>query len=257
MTETGRSISEDELHALVDGHLNPRRRQEVEHYLQAHPAAAQRAAVYREQREELRAVFANKAAEPLPSSLNVKRLVEERLHRPHRPWLAALAAAVAFSVGVTGGWLLGQRPAGGIDALAQEAGVSYAVYATDQRRPVEIWAAKRDDLSRWLSNRLNRPVAPPDLSMIGYQLLGGRLVATAHGPAALFIYEDSRPTRLAVFVRPMTGAQAAPIQVVDIGDLNGCAWVDRGVGFIVIAAEPYQRLLDISQHVRQQAQAPV
>ena len=256
MTETGILISEDELHAYVDGHLDPRRSQEVERYLQAHPAAAQRAAVYREQREGLRAALANRAAEPLPSSLNLGRLVEERLFRRRRPWLAAFAVAIAFGVGVTGGWLAGERPSAGIDALAQEAGVSYAVYASDQRRPVEIWAAERDDLSRWLSNRLNRPVAPPNLSMIGYQLLGGRLAATAHGPAALFIYEDSRPTRLTVFVRPMTGGQTEPIQPVDIGDLDGCAWVDRGVGYIVIAAASYQRLVEISQHVRQQAQAP-
>jgi anti-sigma factor RsiW len=256
VTETGRSISEEELHAYVDGLLDPRRRQVVERYLQAHPAAAQRAAVYREQREGLRAAFANRAAEPLPSSLNLGRLVEERLFRRRRPWLAGLAVAVALGVGATGGWLAGERPSAGIDALAQEAGVSYAVYASDQQRPVEIGAAQRDNLSRWLSSRLNRPVAPPDLSMIGYRLLGGRLVATAHGPAGLFIYEDSRLTRLGIFVRPMTSGQTEPIQTVDIGDLDGCAWIDRGVGYIVIAAESYQRLLEISQHVKQQAQAP-
>ena len=80
----------------------------------------------------------------------------------------------------------------------QEAAASYAVYASDKRRPVELWAVQRDDLVRWLSNRLNRPIAPPDLSVAGYQLLGGRLVATGHGPAALFIYAQS-PYPLALF----------------------------------------------------------
>ena len=53
MTDPGRPISEDELHAYVDGLLDPGRRLEVEHYLEAHPAVAQRVGAYRTEREDL------------------------------------------------------------------------------------------------------------------------------------------------------------------------------------------------------------
>ena len=33
--------------------------------------------------------------------------------------------------------------------------------------------------------------------------MGGRLVATEHGPAALFMYDDDRGTRVTMLVRPM------------------------------------------------------
>ena len=65
MTDPGRPISEDELHAYVDGPLDPGRRLEVERYLEAHPAVAQRVAAYRTEREDLRAAFADRNAEPL------------------------------------------------------------------------------------------------------------------------------------------------------------------------------------------------
>ena len=45
------------------------------------------------------------------------------------------------------------------------------------------------------------------------------------------------------YLRPMSAPGTTPIEPVDIGDLDGCAWIDRGVGYTVIAAEPYERLL--------------
>jgi anti-sigma factor RsiW len=256
VTDARRPISEDELHAYIDGQLDPGRRQEVERYLQAYPAVAQRAAGYSTQRDSLRAAFAESGVQPLPSSLNLTRLIEERLGRRRLlPWFALAGIVLAFGFGGTGGWLLGERPPAGMDALVAEAAASYAVHASDKGRPVELWAPQRDDLVRWVSNRLNRAVAPPDLSALGYQLLGGRLVATSHGPAALFLYEAGNGTRLAVFVRPMVKGRTRPIEQVDIGDMDGCAWIDRGIGYTVIAAESYERLLEISEQVRQQAQA--
>jgi hypothetical protein len=46
------------------------------------------------------------------------------------------------------GWFAGRRPATGVDAIAQEAAISYAVYAADKRRPVEAWATQKDDLGK-------------------------------------------------------------------------------------------------------------
>src|SRR5258708_6002015 len=102
----------------------------------------------------------------------------------------------------------------------------------------------------------HRPVAPPDLAGVGYQLLGGRLVPTAHGPAAMFLYESGQGVRLMLFVRPMTVVRSTAIEQVEIGNIDGCAWIDRGVGYSVLAAEPYARLLEVSGHVRQLLRTP-
>jgi anti-sigma factor RsiW len=255
MTGVGRPVAEEDLHAYVDGLLDDERRAAVDRYLQAHPETAERIAAYIAQRQQLRAALSEGAGDPIPPNLNLARLLEERLRRRHAPWRAAAAVVLALGVGSAGSWLLARRPPSGIDVIAQEGAASYAVYASDKRRPVEVWAAQRDDLVRWLSNRLNRPISPPDLSSLDYQLLGGRLVASPHGPAALFIYENPRGVRLAIYVRPMSTGQSTSLERTDVNDLDGCAWIDRGVGYSLVAAEPYDRLEGLSRLVRQEVES--
>lgn len=248
-------ISEEDLHAYVDGRLDPDRRAAVEAYLRETPDAAARVAEDIAQRHALRAALGPIAAEPLPPSLNLSRLVEERLARRRFPWLATAAAILALLVGGGGGWLLKPRPTG-LQALVQEAGASYAVFVPDVNRPVELWADQKALLTRWISRRLDRPVAPPDLSTLGYHLLGGRLLASPRGPAALFVYENDRKTRLTLYVRPMkAGPSTTPIRQVDARSGDGCAWIEHGIGYMVMAAEPYDELLRLSDEVRKQTRA--
>jgi anti-sigma factor RsiW len=51
----------------------------------------------------------------------------------------------------------------------------------------------------------------PDLAASGYRFMGGRIVATAQGPAALFMYDDDRGTRLVMLARPMAADQNQPM----------------------------------------------
>jgi anti-sigma factor RsiW len=256
MTGAGRPIAEEDLHAFVDGQLDDERRAAVERHLQTHPETSERVAAYAAQRQELRAALSARARDPIPPNLNLARLLEERLRRRRRPWLAAAAIVLALGLGAGAGWFVGRRPTTGIDAIAREAAASYTVYAADKRRPVEVWATQKDDLTRWLTNRLNRPVSPPDLSRLEYQLLGGRLIATPHGPAALFMYENPRGVRLAIYVRPMSVEQTTPIEATDVNEVDGCTWIERGVGYALMAAEPYDKLEELARLARQGLGSP-
>ena len=129
--------------------------------------------------------------------------------RRRLPWRAAAAVLLAFGLGGAGGWFLhgGQQPpTAAITLLAQQAVANHVVYTADRRRPTELGAQQRDDLARWVSNRLNHQVAPPDLSADGYSYMGGRLAATPDGPAGLFMYDGPQGVRLTVFVLPLNAA---------------------------------------------------
>lgn len=251
-----RPITEDDLHAYVDQALEPERRAEVASYLEDHPDVASRVAAFADQRDLLRGALASISDEPLPAELSLSRIIESRRRRPVPAWWA-VAAILVLSIGGLGGWTVRgvlQNSPGGLSALAEEAAYSYSVYAPDHVRPVEMRASDSAELVQWVSNRLKQPVKVPDLSVSGYRLMGGRLVATSHGPAAMFMYDDDRGDRLVVLTRPMNrGDQDAPMTAQSTGDVAGLAWADRGMGYTLVGQLPADTLRPIANEIRRQA----
>jgi anti-sigma factor RsiW len=251
-----RPITEDDLHAYVDHALAGERRAEVAAYLDAHPDVAKRVAAFAGQRDLLRAALAPVADEPLPAALNLARMIEARKRRPS-PVRWAIAAALLLCIGGAGGWLVRgsqQAAPGGLIALAQEAADSYDVYAPDHVRPVELRASDSVQLTQWISNRLHQPVKVPDLATSGYRLMGGRLVATSHGPAGMFMYDDDHGGRLVVLTRPMNKTdQDAPMTAQSKGDVAGFVWADGGMGYGLVGQTPTESLRPIANEVRKQA----
>ena len=164
-----------------------------------------------------------------------------------------------LSIGGAGGWVMhGALPTSpsGMVALAQEAADSYAVYAPDHERPVEMRASDTTQLVQWVSSRLHRPVKVPNLSPSGYRLMGGRLVATAHGPAAMFMYDDDHGSRIVVLTRPMNGTDGnAPMTPHTRDDVAGFAWADGGIGYSLVGQAPADALRPLANEVRKQARA--
>jgi anti-sigma factor RsiW len=254
MSDPSRPIAEEELHAYVDGHLDADRQPVVLRYLQDHPDVARQVAAWGEQREGLRAAFAPIAAEPIPPRLSLERLVQERLGR-RLPWRSAAAVVLAFGLGGAGGWFwrgAGQPPTAALTLLTQQAVANHMVYTADLRRPTELGAQQREDLARWVSNRLNHQVAPPDLTADGFNYMGGRLAATPDGPAGLFMYDGPQGVRLTVFVLPLHAAPSLPIQHIDFAHIDGCAWIDKGVGYTVVGKLPPPELQRLAEVVRKQ-----
>jgi anti-sigma factor RsiW len=252
-----RPVSEDDLHGYVDDRLAPGRRAEVEAYLEAHPEIAARVADYRSQNEALREAFAPAAAAPIPPDLNLERMVAaHRARTSFAGWRLAASLALTLGAGATGGWLvrgMSNPPQAGVAALSREAADNYKVYAADRARPVEISGEQQAVLTEWISHRLQRPVATPDLTSAGYNLMGGRLVATAHGPAGLFLYQNAEGVRLAVFVRVMGERDRnASMANHDVNGVESVAWADDGLGYDLAGPVQAGALRPIANAVRRQ-----
>jgi anti-sigma factor RsiW len=86
--------------------------------------------------------------------------------------------------------------------------------------------------------------------------MGGRLVATAHGPAAMFMYDDDQGSRIVVLTRPMSSAdQNAPMTPQSHDDVAGFAWADDGMGYSLIGHATPESLRPIANEVRRQARS--
>jgi anti-sigma factor RsiW len=251
-----RPITEDDLQAHVDRRLDPDRAAEVEAYLAAHPEEARRIGAYAAEREALRAHFASVAEEPVPPELHLSRLIAARLRGRRPPWRSVAAALIIFALGGVGGWTaseLARSEAGGGAALARQAAEAYRVFGPDMGRPVEIAAADKALLVRWVSNRLQRPVAVPDLSASGYAFLGGRVVATPQGPAGMLMY-DKNGARIALLMRPMPMRPNLPISEHRINDVAGFVWSVDGLGYSLVGQSDPGALHALADEARRQFQ---
>lgn len=258
---TLRPITEDELHGFVDQTLDSRRHAEVETYLNEHPDVAERIARYSEQRTMLRDTLAPIADEPVPPQLNLAHMIAARRQPRHSArWMMAAAAVILLSIGGGAGWSLrgmglsAKAPSSspGIQSLVQDASASYAVYAPDMIRPVEVRADDRNTLASWTTQQLGRKVAIPDLAASGYRFMGGRVVPTEHGAAAMFMYDDDRGTRLVMLVRPMAADNNMPMVPHTSSGLNGFTWADNGLGYSLVGRVESEALHPIANDVRRQ-----
>jgi len=262
MNEVTPPIHEDDLHAYVDGQLSPERRQAVEVHLRQDAEAAGLVADYQAQRAAIRAAFAGAAAEPLPPQLSLAHIIARRDHRTPTPWLVAASVVLALGVGAAGGWFLHQAPETShteqaMALLGQEALTSHAVYAVDVRHPIEVPGSEAPHLQQWLSNRLNRKVVAPDLSAMGYHLVGGRLLATEQGgAAALLMDDDTARHRISVLLRPMMPALQAPGAVIQQDGVNGRAWIANGLGVAVVATMPVTDIVPLAAQIGTDLKAP-
>ena len=240
-------VTEDDLHAFIDGQLPPVRRETVLRHLDANPAAAAKVAAYGAQRAALRAALLDRsgAAPPAPR-LSLASLAGETIRRQRRRgfWRIAASALVAAMLGAGGGYYAAtsttpSRQERAVALLGEQAAATFVVFAVDTQHPVDVGPADLPRLRQWLSARLDRPVDPPPLDMLGYRLIGARLVATEHGgAAALILYENEGGDRIGLLLRPMAPDLRATLQPLVTPKVGGKTWIDQGMGYALIGPRP-------------------
>ena len=246
-------IGEDDLQAFIDDRLDATRRAAVEAHLDAHPELRERVAAERRQRAMLRGQLAAKFAEPVPARLRIANLRAARRKTWAGKMRLAAAAVAIFVVGAAGGWFANRlapasAPLAATTSVAQGATSAYRSFVVEVAHPVEVGAAQEAHLLQWLSKRLGRPLAAPDLSRFGYRLMGGRLLPAGDAAAAQLMYDDASGRRLTVYVRAASGTETA-FRFQQEGDAATFAWIDQGFGFAVTATASRDELLPIAEAV--------
>jgi anti-sigma factor RsiW len=253
-------VKEDDLQAWVDGRLTSEDSKAVEIYFVAHPELRKRWSQYAKQREQLRAALAGPAEEPIPARLRVARLMAEQRRRRH-PQFVRIAAAVALLIaGGIGGWgahdllpaLTSSASAVLASSVFDDAIAAHRIFSVETRHPVEVGANEEAHLVQWLSKRLGHQLIVPDLNALGFRLMGGRLLPADSGPAALFMYEDGKGTRVSCYYLVVDVAGETEFQFREQNGINAFYWVDDGLAYAIAANIPRDRLLKLAEIVYQQ-----
>jgi len=253
-------ISDGDVHAYVDGRLPAARAALVDEALANDPALAARVAEMRAQNAALRDAFDLVLDEPIPEHLlaaavppPLGRSVAARASRYRRALPVAFGIAATLVVGFSLGWLVRDaliERTGTPTTFARQAAFAHALYAADANRPVEIWANEEKRLVGWLTKRLGFQVHAPDLTSVGYLLVGGRLVAGNEKPTALLMYENAARERLSLQVRKQaSGSGETGFRYAHENGVGVFYWIDDAWGYALSGSVDRAQLLNIAHVV--------
>ncbi len=289
--EIAASLTEDELHALVDGRLDAAQRAALQARLAHDPQAHATWLVWQRQREILSGLHRETLEAEVPPALAAAaRRVSTRQQQSGRWWRwGGMAASVLCAFGL--GWMshgrlsqvagtastLAQHAAqpGSVREFVHQASVAHMVYAPEVRHPVEVTAAQQEHLVQWLSKRLQRPLKVPDLAAEGYELVGGRLLPGSDGARAQFMFQDKAGERITLYLGAMKAAAASPALVSarpqepsalspkahvresafsfsEGGPVPGFYWVEQGFGYALTGKLTREQLMRLAQAVYRQ-----
>ena len=256
MTERDRPVTEDELHAYVDGELPDDRKDAMAAWLETHPDDAGMVAAWRAQADSIRSRYCAVAHEPVPERLQIDRIIADAQPRGRRFMaMAAAAVFVAFVAGGGAGWIAHgatvTKPSG-FDAITADALDAYRLYVVEVRHPVEVPGSEQAHLRQWLSKRVGYELSIPDLSALGLKLVGGRLLPGPTGDAAAFyMYEGTSGERYTIYCAKATQTQTA-LRFKGGERDAAVAWVDNKVGYVVSGPSDRDKLETVAKNVYDQ-----
>src|SRR6187200_2247811 len=230
-------VTEDELHAYIDGELPADRMEAVTAWLAAHPEQAVTVASWRAQSERIRARYGAILEEVVPERLTLDQVI--RSDRANgRSWkiFAAAAALVAFFAGGATGWLA-------LDA--------YKLYVVEVRHPVEVPGTERQHMTQWLSKRLGEDLRVPDLQSIGLKLVGGRLLPGPTGAAAFYMYEGASGERFTIYCAKAS-APASAFRYTAGERAAAFYWADGKVAYVVSGPADRDKLEKVAKAAYEQ-----
>jgi anti-sigma factor RsiW len=273
-------ITEADLHALLDDEIGPERRAKVVEHLEQKPLDAALLDTWRAQNEALRGAFARIAREPVPLALslsqpltakaaavpiNTRRLDLVRAARQRRIAIVSAIAFLAGSIAAATGAIVVQhlpslfRPEPGLSSsvgrrIAIRAAAMYRTFANDRTRPVEIAAAQKAELGRWLSERTGLSLIP-DFSSEGLKLIGGRVTPGEFGAAGFLLYEMVSGERIGILLeRAPEDGSSDPLRVTP-SDRTMLYGRDKGTYWAIIGSLGDERWRQVAQHLVGQIRA--
>ena len=230
-------VGNEELHAFIDGEVDPNRGAEIVELAAADAILASRIAAFRGDKERLGEAYGKVRDLPLPSEW--LRLIEDQTAR-QRPFaslgrsrrlVGAIAAAVLLLLGI--GIAYQFFSVAGTDGILAEA----LAARQNAMRPEQSLAAGNvaapDARDQVLTRALAMMVKVPDLTRLGYQLADIHVYSGVPGGRAVELtYVDPQKRLFTLYLRHPSGPPR--VDLLQRDRMRICIWQDDVVGTVML-----------------------
>jgi anti-sigma factor RsiW len=253
-------VTDDELHAYVDGEVGERRARQIEAYLADHADAGTHVHAYLRQRAMLRELFRQDAAECRPAEMfDAARLGQSALRRWFSRWPPPrLAACVAlFLVAGTLGWSQQTRSTNEPPAIGKltETGVGGAVIAFGA---AGNWHAEAEpELVGFQPSELSAEMrgAAPDFEGFGFRLAAVHSPPINGAPARQLVYRSESGKSVSLFSAESRFDLQMALAFLTMGDAPLFYWSAGGTGYALTGEVERDELLAMARKVTSSATA--
>ena len=195
--------TEPELHAYVDGELDESQRRQIEALMASQPELARQVEQIREESQRLRASLEPPPADT-PARLDPFRIRRDLRDRVRHRVAIAASLVMAIAVGGMGGWQTRELAFRQNYLPMADAMSAYRLFAVSDTpsQMVDVKASDPRQLQTWLNQHFVQPAPLPDFSAYGFRPVGGRLMSSEQGTAAMIIYQNPQMQSIVYYVRP-------------------------------------------------------
>jgi anti-sigma factor RsiW len=237
-------ITDEDLHALIDGELPEDTRAAVANAVADDADLSRRAALFRTDKARLAEVYGRVADAPLPPRWLelIDRAPSRRRFGFPLQTMAAMAAALMLMIG---GALVYRQSTPSADPIIQE-----ALAARNDALPASaaLSSVPFGTASRTAAASLHMHVTAPDLSRMGYRLVGMHVYHGMPGGGAVeLLYRRGNNGVFALYLRRPSGAPR--FDQYKQGSLRVCIWQDDVLGAVMtgeMSAAEMQRLASLA-----------
>lgn len=236
ISEMNSPPDEAEIHAYVDGRLDEAACARVQAWLAHHPDRDEEVRAWQRDVQQLRAAQGTLPASAIPPELDPA--VIRAQHRQRVRTRFALAAMLVLSLGVggIGGWQVRSLSAPLAVAPMADALQAYRMFALDRHAQMDVTQRDEGDLQAWLDRHFQHAARLPNLADAGFHPIGGRLLATDSGPAAIVLYEDAQGGAIGFYIRPPAHhADVLPRGQRREGKLATAYWSGGGYNYALVS----------------------
>lgn len=239
MNRTTPFPGEADIHAYIDGRLDETDGARMEAWLEHHPERAEEIRRWQRDAQQLRAAMGGLPNSASQSALDPTVIRARRRHRTRTRMAMAAMLVVALGVGGIGGWQVRNRTVSMTTAPMApmaDAREAYRLFAMNQHVQFDVTQRHAGELQTWLDHHFRNAPRLPNLHRAGFHPVGGRLLATGSGPAAMVLYEDRRGDAISFYIRPPSARRGAlPRGHLRHGGLATAYWSGNGYNYALVS----------------------